>query len=103
MRATFHGEAHAVRMQLFAERRFFEYVLESFFLGDIQRSANAFVVGTKTHQTAGECFVRSVPFAGARERTVQFNARLFRRAANKTAREQSQPARAGSVTAARAD
>ena len=90
-------------MRLFVERRLLERVVEPFTLGDFQRGANAIVVGAKAHQTRDDRLVGAVPFAGARERAVQLDLRAFRRSADESAREQSEPAGAGGVRARRPD
>src|ERR1019366_275526 len=103
MRAALDREADAVRMQLLAERRLLEAILEPFALGDLECGANAFVVGAKAHEAAGERLVGAVAFAGPGKRSVQLESRLLRSAADEAASEQPQPAGGGGVAAARAD
>ncbi|MEY4856822.1 MAG: hypothetical protein RLZZ97_1652, partial [Gemmatimonadota bacterium] len=43
------------------------------------------------HEAAHDRFIGTVSFTGASERAVQFDVCLFRRAADETAREQTQP------------
>ena len=90
-------------MRLFVERRLLEPVVEPFALGDLERVANALVVGAKAHQSGDDRLVGAVAFAGAREGAVQLDARALRRAADEAAREQSEPARARGVRRRRAD
>src|ERR1035437_2423344 len=103
MRAALDREADAVRMQLLAERRLLEAILEPFALGDLECGANAFVVGAKAHEAAGDRLVGAVSLAGPGKRTVQFDPDFFRCAAHEATREQAEPAGTGGVAAARAD
>jgi hypothetical protein len=66
-------------------------------LGDLERLANAVVVGAKTHQTSDDRFIGSVSFTRARKRTVQLDLGALRRSADETASQQTEPARAGGV------
>src|ERR1035437_3807156 len=103
MRAALDREADAVRMQLLAERRLLEAILEPFALGDLECGANAFVVGANAHEAGGDRLVGAVSLPDAGKRTVQLESRLLRSAADEAAREQPEPAGAGGVAAARAD
>src|ERR1019366_2017374 len=103
MMTALDREATAVRMQLLAERRLLEAILEPFALGDLERGANAFVVRPKAHEAAGERLVGAVAFTGPGERSVQLESRFLRSAADEAAREKPEPAGAGGVAAARAD
>ena len=93
------GDAHGVRMHLvvFAERRLLEGVVQSFALHDVERGAEAFVVGPEAHQPADDRLVGAVPFAGAREGAVEFDAGRLRRAAHQAAGEEPQSAGARRV------
>jgi len=101
MLPALHGEPHAVRMQLLAERGLLETVLQPVALGNLERGANPLVVGAKAHEPRGKRFVRAVAFARARERTVELEARPLRRPAHEATREQPESARARRMTAAR--
>ena len=92
-----------VRMRLLVERRLLERVVEPFALGDLERVANALVVGTEAHQPADDRLVGAVAFAGAREGAVQLDRRALGRSADEAAREQPEPARARRVRRRRAD
>ena len=88
-------------MRLFVERRLVERVVETFALGDLERAANPFVVGAKTHQPRDDRLVGAVPLAGARERAVQLDLRALRRAADEAAREKPETTGSGGVRARR--
>ena len=59
--------------------------------------AESFVVRTKTKQSANQCFVGTVAFAGPRKGSMQLKEPRLRSPADQAAREEPEPARAGSV------
>src|SRR5690606_15215472 len=85
------------------QRRLLELIVERFGLGDLNRSAETFVVRTKAHEATDYGFVGAVPFAGARERAVELDTRALGCATDKAARQQTEAARAGGVGGAGAD
>ena len=90
-------------MRLFVERRLLERVREPVALGDLERGANAVVVGAKAHQAGDDRLVGAVAFAGARERAVQLDLRALGRSADEAAREEAEAAGARRVRARRPD
>ena len=97
--AEFERDANGVRVRLVVERRLLERVGQSLALGDLERGANAVVVGAKAHETGDDRLVGAVAFTGARERAVQLDRGAIRRSADESAREESEPARARRVRA----
>src|SRR5690348_1094518 len=86
-----------------AELGLFEFVVESFVFGDLERRSQTLIIGPKAHQAADDCLVGAVSFAGARKRAVQLDAGALGRPADETPREQPQSARARRVRAGWAD
>jgi len=84
-------------------RRLLEFVVETLALGDLKSVAKALVIGAKTKQSADQRLVSAVAFTRSRKGAVELKEPGLRRSADEAAREETEPARSGSVRGGRSD
>ena len=90
-------------MRILRDRRLLDVIGEAFALGDIERIAEPFIVGTKSKKPAHERLIRAVPFPGTGERAVQLQLGMLRSPAGQRAAQQTDATRARGMRGRRAD